>query len=526
MASQDAKTECNVELPDRTLFYSLRAKAIDTPFVEGLTGYLRRLAAAHRVTVGDLICHEHFDNLFVNPGNRRHRRRLFLASGYLLDGGDTNTHKWVEALEAATGQVGLRSLTTSQFAGVSSFSWLRRRRAWCPRCLSVQAETDPDDMYEPLLWSVRLVSVCPIDISPLVQTCPHCEASTRPFDGAPAPGYCGMCGSPLWSNQTKEIVPPILSGATLYQVWCSAQVALLLEASREFVLPLSPSSVARVLAANFESMMEQSRTAVAHAAGCSKRSSYLWAKGLALPRIESLFRLCFNLRLSPLDLFRKAMFKSARAGESSDVAGTGTGEIAADATAHQFTFNFSIRKPNGRTYYDPVSRDRQIKEMVGKAVAQMPPPTLHATAKVLKMSSSTMLRQLEPDLSKQLDERRKQWEENERSRIRTTFQAVLVEPSLSCSFERFCLQRGFPISFVTRELPDLKAAYIARYKEFECARRRACADEHSRAVAHAVEVLCANGEYPSVGRVKAQSEKLSSLGWDEIQAYIRNCLTP
>jgi hypothetical protein len=156
----------------------------------------------------------------------------------------------------------------------------------------------------------------------------------------------------------------------------------------------------------------------------------------------------------------------------------------------------------------------------------MPPPTLHATARVLKMSSSTMLRQLEPILSNKLDEHRKHWEESERFRIQAIFRAALGEPTLSLSFARFCLHSGFPISYVTRELPDLKAAYIAKYKAIECARRRARTDEHSRAVAHAVEILCANGEYPSVGRVKGQSEKLRALGWDEIQAHIRNCLTP
>jgi hypothetical protein len=525
-SQERAGLEWELELPDRTVFYPLRAKAINTPFVEGLTGYTRRLAAAHRVTVADLVCHPHFDNLFVDPDDHRNRRRLFVASGYLLDDTDSYTHKWIEALEAATGQSGLQSLTLSQFAGASSFSWLRRRRAWCPRCLSVQAETDPDDLYEPLLWSIRLVSNCPIDTSPLVELCPTCKGSTRPFDGVAAPGYCGRCGSPLWSNQSPERVLPDSCGTTSFQLWCSVQAALLLEALNEFAVPLLPPTISRALAATFGSMMEQSRSAAAHAAGCSKRTTYLWAKGLAVPRIESIFRLCFNLGLSPLDLFRKAMCESAHADESSGAACKGSETIAATATAQQLTFNFSIRKPNGRIHYDHVTRGHQIRDVLEKAIAPMPPPTLHAAARLLKMSNSTILRQLEPVLSNQLDERRKRWEQSELSRIQAKFQAVLREPSLSSSFEQFCLHSGFSISFVTRELPDLKAAYIAKHRALKCARRRAQADEHSRAVAQAVEILGVNGEYPSVGRVKAQSEKLRALGWDEIQAYIRECLAP
>jgi len=164
------------EITNRTQFYSLRAKGMGTPLVEGLTGYLRRLAAVHGVTVADLICHNHFDGLFRHPGDHRMRRRLFLASGYLLDGPGDQTDEWILALESATGQWGLSNLTLSPFAGISSFSWLRRRRAWCPHCLSVQAHNSPDELYEPLVWSIRLVSVCPVDLTPLVQMCRNCHA--------------------------------------------------------------------------------------------------------------------------------------------------------------------------------------------------------------------------------------------------------------------------------------------------------------------------------------------------------------
>lgn len=510
------------QLPDRTLFYSLHPKGLGTPFVEGQTGYIRRLARAHRVKVADFICHSHFDSLFANPADHRTRQRLFLASGYLLDGAGSNTQRWAEALGAATGQSDIHSLTLSQFGGVSSFSWLRRRRAWCPRCLSIQAKADPDDIYEPLLWSIRLVSACPIDTSPLVQQCPNCQAPTRPFDGLAAPGYCGMCGSPLWAQSAKT--PPDLRGSTSYELWCSVHVALLLEASNEFLEPLLPRSVGQVLAATFESMLEQSRSAAANVAGFSKRSSYLWAKGLAVPRIESLFRLCFNLGLSPLDLFRKAKLESAH--ESSVPAPSSSGTFAATEAAHQLTLNFTIRKPNGRIHYDHASRALEIKNALTLALAQMPPPTLHATARLLKMSSSTSLREVEPVLSQQLDGLRKEWEKTQRSKILATFREAFAKPSLSSSFARFCLQFGFPISFVTREFPDIKTEYVAKYREIKSARRRARADEQRQAVENAVNIICANGEYPSVGRVKAQSEKLCSVGWDEIQAHIRNYLAP
>jgi hypothetical protein len=514
------------EISDRTRFYPLRPKGTETPFVEGLTGYVRRLATAHGVTVADLICDSHFDNLFPDPIDHRTRRRLFLASGYLLDGAGHDAQKWIAALEAATGQLGLGSLTLGPFAGIDSFSWLRRRRAWCSYCLSLQAQNDPDELYEPLLWSIRLVSVCPVDLTPLAQRCPNCNASLTPFAGIAAPGYCGRCGGPLWENASTEMAPVVLNSTEIYHIWCSVQFSSLLGASNDFDTPLQPPSIARVLAARFQSLLEQSRKASALAVGCSKRSSYLWARGAALPRIDTLFRLSFNLGISPLDLFRQVLLDSYNHCEPSSSTPAGESITGGDGAPHQLAFNFPIRKPNGRIQYDPATRAHQIKDALEKALGQMPPPTLHATATLLKMSSSTELRKLEPDLCKQIHERHQQWEKDERSRMEAAFREVLSQPRPLSSFERFCSESGFPMSLITRQLPELKAAYIAKYRAVRLALRRTRTDENRSEVERVVKMICDRGEYPSVGRVKAESQKLHSLGWDEIQVYIRDYFAP
>jgi len=42
-------------LPPRSRLYSLAPIGVGTAFVEGLTSYVSRLAAAHSVSVGDLV---------------------------------------------------------------------------------------------------------------------------------------------------------------------------------------------------------------------------------------------------------------------------------------------------------------------------------------------------------------------------------------------------------------------------------------------------------------------------------------
>ena len=80
VSPQDASTYASRgEIPPRSVYYSLEAKARNTSTVESLTGYLRRLAGAHGISVTDLICHEHFDDLFPASADRRRRRHLFQA---------------------------------------------------------------------------------------------------------------------------------------------------------------------------------------------------------------------------------------------------------------------------------------------------------------------------------------------------------------------------------------------------------------------------------------------------------------
>ena len=83
---EHGRIDCEVELPDRTLLYSLRPKAIDTPFVESLTGYVRRLATALLIVLAKIpnclaISLRLGMGFFVKAFSRAFRtsiRRLFL----------------------------------------------------------------------------------------------------------------------------------------------------------------------------------------------------------------------------------------------------------------------------------------------------------------------------------------------------------------------------------------------------------------------------------------------------------------
>ena len=292
------------EIPPRSVFYPLEAKARNTSTVESLTGYLRRLAGAHGVSVTDLICHEHFDDLFPASADRRRRRHLFQAQAYQLDGSEPFGQQWISKLEAGTTQCDLRNSTLWPFVAATYSSWLRRRRAWCPRCL-MDCESASRELYEPLLWSIRIVTVCPIDLTPITEVCPHCGKSASPFAGTPFPGICGRCGGKLWvlKNPLNRLG---WGDEDKYAIWCASEMLSIIGALGEFNVPLIRTSLANLLSAKVASVEKRRLMERISAAGCSKRSMYLWASGAAVPRVETIFQLCFHLDLSPVDLLREA----------------------------------------------------------------------------------------------------------------------------------------------------------------------------------------------------------------------------
>lgn len=94
-------------------------------------------------------------------------------------------------------QENLQSLTiprwVEQIAQVDTgIEVARDLRAWCPECFQQWRSTD-QLIYEPLLWSIAAVTVCPIHHQPLQSRCPHCQKAQRPITGRMQVARCSQC---------------------------------------------------------------------------------------------------------------------------------------------------------------------------------------------------------------------------------------------------------------------------------------------------------------------------------------------
>ena len=217
----------------RSRLYGLDPVGIGTPFVESLSGYVARLADAHAVSVGDLVGRElvaFASKPLISFGRFMKQNRAtshgFHTQAQAVNGLGESPQRRTEALEKGTHRTMLRFLTMSAFNGVlSRQSLLRRERAWCPRCYEDWQETGKV-IYEPLIWTIGLVTLCPHHLQPLVETCRLCGRQSAPLAVYSRPDYCSHCQE--WLGDSGRQDSPVVGQETDIAVWRARETGELL----------------------------------------------------------------------------------------------------------------------------------------------------------------------------------------------------------------------------------------------------------------------------------------------------------
>jgi TniQ len=488
------------QIPVRSALYSLSPLGILTRRVERLTGYFSRLAHEHRLSVTDLTESELFAAVQPAIGDRRIKRRLFQASCHLLDGSDGYTQKWVDALEAATLQKDLRSLTLYPYLQVCEGSWLRRKRVWCPQCYedSLLAE---QTIYDPLIWAIRTVSICPTHRLPLVELCPHCHRAAPPLAGATSPGHCGYClgwlgtGTSVRSGSSRSPLPDE------YQLWCADQTGLLIEAGSQFATPLDRDTIGHALSCYFRRRPPASLSALEQSTRCTRRSIATWTEGATLPRVESLFRLCFDLRIAPVELLESAS-SQARIPASRGVL----------IELRRNRVRSPVKEYKSRRHSD-------IRRALKAALRKSLPPTLHDVAVGLKLSSSTPLRGCEANLCDRLLAKREKCRRANEEQAKVILEQAIRQSDMP-PFAKFCKQNGISIEMINARYPGTKKKYDEHFHQQRVCGRRKRGEHFDLEVKRVVDLLETHAEYPSVGRVLSVNPILRSGGWAELSRAI------
>ncbi len=299
-------------IPPRSRLYALPPIGVGTPAVESLTSYIARLAEAHCVFCGLLMRKEVIPLFPGYVAGTRRGHNLFPESGErstLINGSRFPARYVVQALETLTLRTDLHYLTLLPLAKVlPKNTVLRLTKAWCPSCYE-EWRAAGQTIYEPLLWSLREVSVCLRHQQPLCLHCPYPDCA-RPLPGVAwrsRVGYCSYCQRWLGRspNQLKES-----NGLreAMEQDWQRKIIWMLGDALAR--LPMEPpperQQVRQVVQYAVQQFADEDFAAFARWLGASWTLVHWWYQGAHVPELSLLLQLCSRLGLSLSEfLFRE-----------------------------------------------------------------------------------------------------------------------------------------------------------------------------------------------------------------------------
>jgi transcriptional regulator with XRE-family HTH domain len=285
-------------IPPRSILYQLPPMGIGTPIVESLTSYLTRLAVSHTVTVGTLL-ERQVAPLIDKKYGVANLHGISRVTG-ALNGIGSMSRDLVHALAHLTMRQDLQLLTMVSFSAViPSRNLIRDVRSWCPHCYQAWFDNG-DSLYEPLLWSLKLVRYCPVHQSPLVDKCPDCQQHNPPFGRKFQLGYCSLCYSWLGNDSIKRNNQ--ISIVDL-ELWRSKSLGDLLTMTFSSRGKLSIDNIPRQLSNITNEATAGNIAALSRQLRIPKNTLWLWYHGKTLPSLESSLNICRHFDISLVDFF-------------------------------------------------------------------------------------------------------------------------------------------------------------------------------------------------------------------------------
>jgi hypothetical protein len=502
----------SLDFPRRTPLYPLVPIGSGTPLVECLSGYISRLSREHSVLVSDFLDVPCLADIGNRNADIRTRRRLFHASAFMIDGSSTHTHKWVSALEGATGITSFRDHTILPYVELSSSSWLRDWEAWCPECLKdwrLQRAT----IYKPLLWAIKAACVCPTHLCELKEICPACNGRHRPLTNGSQVGYCGRCHCWLGRDGNVVSIHRVTVSPDAQTIWSSDQIGQLLAAVPSISHPLSSNEVRRSLREIIDANPSTSRDAVSHSMGITRRSLTTWSTGQTLPRLEGLCRISFHTGIPLLGLVQGNIQKVVSCSPVNRLVGSGDRDLHLDDRQ-------SGTATSGTQHTAGVKlADFEIAKAVTGALEEKPPPSLYKLAKRLGYANSVGVKRHHPEACIELGLKRIAWRQQTLEQLRSKLEEALSD-EIPRTVKQVCRDIGVREKVIHDQFPDLKLRLRDRHAAWLLTDRSRKQLQLEFAVKRAVQRVQDCGEYPSANNVLADSNSLRFAGWERLQAAI------
>jgi hypothetical protein len=406
-------------LPARSELYCVRPANLNTSFTESLASYIARLAERHCLSTRDLVVKKLLPLLgrpYLSDLQSHDNVSAFWKDTSTLNGVNKLTSEWVRITEGLTLFPNLHLLTMLSWANaISPKGLVRRSNAWCPYCYKEWGR-DKQDVYNPLIWSLEVVSICPQHSTTLQSQCPYddCRQSMPMLSPRFRPGYCSHCGRWLGCQYAADVISVstcLQDEDILWQQWVAASVGELIASAPNLKLLPQKERFSDAIATYLEEVADGNVSAVARKFRVARRTIRDWKKGAQIPQLASILQFCYLCNLSPLRLLTEG-FPAAEFSEANRAHGGGHIETA---KKHYRSFD--------------AERLRHAMEEVLQS-NEYPPPLMSKVAKRLRYDHSFLIKHF-PDLcsaiSARFEEyRTKRCEEKKRQAVCEVRQATLI----------------------------------------------------------------------------------------------------
>ena len=291
------------ELPPRSRLYCLPPEGRGTGQIEGLVSYLVRLARAHSVSLRRLI-----KTVFAEC--QPLISRLSYAKFFTRDAGTINgLSQYAEIFSGTvagfTSFAGTRSMTLLALCELlppNGAGFLVHRPKWCPACIDEMVRSGAD-VYQPLLWSFELYSVCVKHGLRLVEACPSCAKSQPFIPDFPDLGHCAHCRTPLAvGSETEEmkernVVPDDMDR------WVSDAIADIVEHLDALATTATRTRFVEFVLAAVQYHANGNRAAFCERLGLPRWVVSKWLSCDVSPSLPQLLTICYLLSVQPSEIF-------------------------------------------------------------------------------------------------------------------------------------------------------------------------------------------------------------------------------
>lgn len=496
-------------IPPRSRLYHLEPIGIGTPYVESLTGYVIRLAEQHCITTRRLLLNE-IAPLMGRERKLSHSRNESISKiiGVNRDRTATNgtgltASNLVRAMSILTKRTDLHFLTLRPWVKVlSKRGLLRHERVWCPFCYQEWHDTNKS-IYEPLIWCINVVQICPIHHHPFLSVCPHCLMTQLVLSGDSQTGHCNKCGKWLGSSRFKsgEVSKMKKAPEIAWQLHVNHELGELIAAAPTIKSPLLSNRISNTITTFINQVFQSNQAALSRSILVNEATIGSWRKGKFLPQIDKALLLSHQMGIKLLDFLTTdvLVFDNIYCGSSTTQAD----------------------KPV--LSYKRITEERKVvlNIVLQEITAEHPPPSLENVALRLKHYPLSLQNHF-PELCQIIKVRHADYKSVSRQQKIQPILELALQEFPPPSFLEISRRLGYKNnSYLYRYFPELSRSISKRYQEYNSAIGKEKRELICQEIRAGAQLLHSQGQKPTQRRVTQLLTKPGVMRNLWVRSYLR-----